>query len=97
MTPSHEHWFDHEKLEVYREAIAFVAWLSTVLENAVRVGDVKDQTGSRLHVRAEVSLLEFGLGPEIKSKMKIKIRKRSRSKIQIKRKTIHDALPRALV
>jgi four helix bundle protein len=43
MTPSHEHWFDHEKLEVYREAIAFVAWLSTVLENAVRVGDVKDQ------------------------------------------------------
>jgi hypothetical protein len=20
-------WFDHEKLEVYREAIAFVAWL----------------------------------------------------------------------
>jgi four helix bundle protein len=43
MTPSHEHWFDHEKFEVYREAIAFVAWLSTVLENAVRVGDVKDQ------------------------------------------------------
>jgi hypothetical protein len=44
MTPSkNEHWFDHEKLEVYREAIAFVAWLSTVLENAVRVGDVKDQ------------------------------------------------------
>jgi four helix bundle protein len=28
---------------VYREAIAFVAWLSTALENAVRVGDVKDQ------------------------------------------------------
>ena len=43
MTPSNEHWFDHEKLEVYREAIAFVGWLSTVLENAVRVGDVKDQ------------------------------------------------------
>ena len=43
MTPSNEHWFDHEKLEVYREAIAFVAWLSTILENAVRVGDVKDQ------------------------------------------------------
>lgn len=43
MTPANEHWFDHEKLEVYREAIAFVAWLSTVLENALRVGDVKDQ------------------------------------------------------
>ena len=43
MSASNEHWFDHEKLEVYREAIAFVAWLSVVLENAVRVGDVKDQ------------------------------------------------------
>src|SRR4051794_37861106 len=43
MTPTNEHWFDHEKLDVYREAIAFVAWVSTVLENAVRVGDVKDQ------------------------------------------------------
>jgi four helix bundle protein len=38
-----ECWFDHERLEVYREAIAFVAWLSVVLEGAVRVGDVKDQ------------------------------------------------------
>ena len=40
---SHECWFDHEKLEVYREAIAFVAWLSAILEGAVRVGEVKDQ------------------------------------------------------
>ena len=38
-----ETWFDHERLEVYREAVAFVAWLSTVLEGAVRVGEVKDQ------------------------------------------------------
>ncbi len=38
-----ESWFDHEKLEVYRETIAFIAWLSATLENAVRVGDVKDQ------------------------------------------------------
>src|SRR6266487_2685016 len=38
-----EIWFDHEKLEVYREAIAFVAWLTGLLEGAVRVGDVKDQ------------------------------------------------------
>jgi four helix bundle protein len=36
-------WFDHERLEVYREAIAFVAWLSAMLEGAVRVGEVKDQ------------------------------------------------------
>ena len=28
-------WFDHEKLEVYREAIAFVAWVSALLEGAV--------------------------------------------------------------
>jgi four helix bundle protein len=38
-----EPWFDHEKLEVYREAITLVAWLSAVLETAVRVGEVKDQ------------------------------------------------------
>ena len=38
-----ECWFDHEKLEVYREAILFIAWLSSLLEDAVRVGDVKDQ------------------------------------------------------
>jgi four helix bundle protein len=36
-------WFDHEKLEVYREAIAFIAWLSSLLDDAVRVGDVRDQ------------------------------------------------------
>jgi len=35
--------FDHESLEFYREAIAFVAWLSVLLEGAVRVGEVKDQ------------------------------------------------------
>ena len=43
MHVSQECWFDHEKLEVYREAIAFVAWLSAILEGAVRVGEVKDQ------------------------------------------------------
>ena len=36
-------WFDHEKLEVYREAIAFVGWLSALLDESIRVGDVKDQ------------------------------------------------------
>lgn len=36
-------FFDHEKLQVYRESIAFVAWLSDILEGSVRLGDVKDQ------------------------------------------------------
>src|SRR5947209_17323634 len=38
-----ECWFDHQKREVYREAIAFTAWLSALLEASVRVGEVKDQ------------------------------------------------------
>src|SRR5271169_5698839 len=38
-----ECWFDHERLEVYQEAIAFIAWLSITLEETVRIGDVKDQ------------------------------------------------------
>ena len=43
MDASHECWFDHEKLEVYREAIAFIAWLSALLEATGRIGEVKDQ------------------------------------------------------
>jgi four helix bundle protein len=43
MTPASETWFDHEKLEVYRDAIAFVAWLSELLDGTARLGDVKDQ------------------------------------------------------
>ncbi len=43
MKVTEETWFDHERLEVYCEAIALVAWLSGVLEGAVRVGEVKDQ------------------------------------------------------
>ena len=38
-----EGWFDHEKLEVYQEAIAFIAWLSAILEGTVRIGEVKEQ------------------------------------------------------
>jgi len=38
-----ESWFDHEKLEVYHEAVAFSAWLSGLLEGVGRLGDVKDQ------------------------------------------------------
>jgi len=43
MTSGDESWFDHERLEVYRDAVAFVAWLSAVLEESVRLGEVKDQ------------------------------------------------------
>jgi len=43
MAASEPCWFDHEKLEVYREAIFFIAWLSTLLEGKVRVGEVRDQ------------------------------------------------------
>ena len=38
-----ETWFAHEKLDVYQEAIAFVAWLSNILDKLDRIGDVKDQ------------------------------------------------------
>jgi len=40
---THDAWFDHEKLDVYREAVAFVAWLSVLLEETKRSGEVKDQ------------------------------------------------------
>ena len=43
MAGDSECWFDHEKLEVYREAIGFVAWPSVMLEQKVRLGDVKEQ------------------------------------------------------
>jgi four helix bundle protein len=42
MESPHESTFDHEKLDVYREAIAFVGWLSAILEPTVRIGEVKD-------------------------------------------------------
>jgi four helix bundle protein len=38
-----ETWFDHEKLGAYREAIAFISWLSALLEDLNRLGDIKDQ------------------------------------------------------
>lgn len=43
MSENQQVWFDHERLEVYRESIALVAWISDLLDGAVRVGDVKDQ------------------------------------------------------
>ena len=38
-----ENYFDHEKLEVYREAIAFIAWLSDILEGRILLGEIKGQ------------------------------------------------------
>jgi four helix bundle protein len=38
-----ESFFSHEKLDVYQEAIKFIAWLSPLLEQLARMGDVKDQ------------------------------------------------------
>ena len=38
-----ECWFDHEKLEVYRESIAFIAWLAVLVERSERIGGVRDQ------------------------------------------------------
>lgn len=43
MKDTQQSWFSHEKLEAYREAIAFIAWHSTLLETLSRIGDVKDQ------------------------------------------------------
>jgi four helix bundle protein len=43
MSSPQECWFDHEKLEVYREAITFIEWLSGLLDEIGRVGDIKDQ------------------------------------------------------
>jgi four helix bundle protein len=42
MRDSQECWFDNEKLDVYREAIAFIVWLTELMEGTVRIGDVKD-------------------------------------------------------
>ena len=52
MDEASEFMFDHEKLEVYRESLAFVAWVTPVLEEVVRAGDVKDQLD-----RASTSIL----------------------------------------
>jgi four helix bundle protein len=41
--PTDEIWFGHEKLDVYQDTIAFIGWLAQTLENASRLGDVKDQ------------------------------------------------------
>jgi four helix bundle protein len=42
-------WFDHEKLDVYRETIAFIGWLAGILDGAARLGDLKDQLECASH------------------------------------------------
>jgi four helix bundle protein len=36
-------YFHHEKLAVYQEAIAFIAWLSPLLDGLAKAGEIKDQ------------------------------------------------------
>jgi four helix bundle protein len=43
MDNSREYLFSHEKLDVYQEALAFIAWLARLLDPVTRIGDVKDQ------------------------------------------------------
>jgi four helix bundle protein len=43
MENSPQPWFDHEKLEVYKQAVAFNAWLAGLLDGIMRLGEVKDQ------------------------------------------------------
>src|SRR6187549_3937278 len=43
MRAQQECWFDHEKLEVYHEALAFVGWLANIFDEQARLGEVKDQ------------------------------------------------------
>jgi four helix bundle protein len=43
MEAPRKYWFEHEKLDVYQESIAFIAWVSPLLERLVRAGDVRDQ------------------------------------------------------
>lgn len=43
MPAAQEYWFDHEKLDVYQDAIAFNAWLANIMEDLLRVGEVRDQ------------------------------------------------------
>ncbi len=55
-----ECWFDHERLEVYQESIAFTAWLSTLLDETVRVGDVKDQRKSQVRIPPPIKMYACG-------------------------------------
>jgi four helix bundle protein len=42
MPDAHKIHFDHERLEVYQKAVAFIAWLQPLLESVPKAGDVRD-------------------------------------------------------
>ena len=44
--------FDHERLDVYQEAISFIAWISVILESEKCVGDIRNQLD-----RASISIV----------------------------------------
>jgi hypothetical protein len=48
MNAPQEPWFDHEELEVYREAVSFVAWLSSLLEEGGATGRGQRPVGPRI-------------------------------------------------
>jgi four helix bundle protein len=43
MESGKQYWFNHEKLEVYQEAVGFIAWLWDTMEGRGWSGDIKDQ------------------------------------------------------
>jgi four helix bundle protein len=43
MSAARDIFFNHEKLKVYSDTIAFIAWLSELLDEIPRSSDVKDQ------------------------------------------------------
>jgi four helix bundle protein len=40
---SHQIWFDHEKLDVYQEAVEFVAWSSALVDDIQGISSIRDQ------------------------------------------------------
>lgn len=43
MTPASEMGLDHETLDVYQDAVPFVAWLSDLLDGTARLREAQDQ------------------------------------------------------
>lgn len=43
MEQPHEYWFDHEKLEVYQEAIRFAGWATDLIESITGATKTRDQ------------------------------------------------------
>jgi four helix bundle protein len=43
MTNSKQPWFDHERLDVYQEAITFVTWAAESVKGKTQLGEVRTQ------------------------------------------------------